>query len=104
MLDYKPENAPKMDELNEPEKELSDFSEELYARAIGKQVISWAKSCAPHLLGQQIAADALLLLKEIQSILNDDTYDDPECFYRIDAIVTAFHRAGLSTDRHWELE
>lgn len=104
MPQFEPENMPRRDGLAELEQQAYSFSEDFYARSIGREVLTWAKSCAPHLLGQQIAVDALLLLKQIQSILNDDTYDDPECFYRIDAIVTAFHEAGLSTDRHWELE
>ncbi|MCI9512532.1 MAG: hypothetical protein HFG13_09150 [Oscillibacter sp.] len=37
---------------------------------------------------------------EIQTILNDETPDDPACFRRIDAIVEAFHRNGLSAARH----
>lgn len=104
MPQFEQENVPRRDYLAELEQQAYFFGEDFYARAIGKEVLAWAKSHAPHLLGQQIAVDALLLLKQIQSILNDDTYDDPECFYRIDAIVTAFHEAGLSTDRHWELE
>ena len=79
-------------------------SEELYARAIGHKLIKWAKEYDPDLLLQQINTDAVLLLKEIQCILNDETLDDPDCFYRIDAIVSAFHCAGLSTTRHWELD
>lgn len=78
--------------------------EALYVNAIGREVIKWAKDYDPRLLAQKVDTDAGLLLREIQSILNDDTLDDPECFYRIDAIVMAFHRAGLSTNRHWEVE
>ena len=90
--------------MKEAEEDLLAFEEELYARAIGREIMNWAKSHDLHLLGQQADRDALLLLKEIQSILNDDTLDDPECFYRIDAIVSAFHRVGLSTDRHWDVD
>lgn len=104
MPQFEQENVPQRDSFAEFEQQAYSFSEDFYAHSIGREVLTWAKSCAPHLLGQQVAADALLLLKEIQSILNDDTCDDPECFYRIDAIVTAFHRAGLVTDRHWEAE
>ena len=80
------------------------ISEELYARAIGHKLIKWAKEYDPNLLSRQVNTDAILLLTEIQRILNDETLDDPDCFYRIDAIVSAFHCAGLSTTRHWELE
>ena len=80
------------------------IDEELYVRAVGREVVKWAKNVDTRLLARQVNTDAVLLLKEIQSILDDETLDDPECFYRIDAIVSSFHRAGLSTPRHWELE
>ena len=47
---------------------------------------------------------AISLLRQIKEILDDDTLDDPTCFQRIDAIVTAFQDAGLSTRRHWACE
>ena len=80
------------------------INEDLYIRAIGCEVVKWAKNVDTPLLARQVNTDAVLLLKEIQSILDDETLDDPECFYRIDAIVSSFHRMGLSTTRHWELE
>ena len=84
--------------------EESNPMEPLYAQAIGRELIQWAKEYSPQLLAEQVNTEAVLLLKEIQRILDDDTLDDPECFYRIDAIVSAFHRAGLDTTRHWELD
>lgn len=44
------------------------------------------------------------LLRRIKEILDDEALDDPTCFQRIDAIVSAWHEAGLETDRHWECE
>ena len=83
-----------------------DFSieERLYAKAIGYEVIQWAKEYNPSLLSGQVHTDAILLIKEIQSILNDETLNDPDCFYRIAAIISAFDHAGLTTTRHWETE
>ena len=80
------------------------IDDSLYANTLGKQLLQWAKECSPKLLAEQVNTEAILLLKEIQSILDDETLDDPECFYRIDAIVSVFHRAGLETTRHWELD
>ena len=80
------------------------IDESLYANALGTQLLRWAKEYSPQLFAEQVNTEAVLLLKEIQRILDDETLDDPECFYRIDAIVCAFHRAGLDTTRHWELE
>ncbi len=44
------------------------------------------------------------LIEQIRDILNDDTLTDPECFYRIEALVDAFADVGLYTTRHQELE
>ena len=35
---------------------------------------------------------------------DDPTLQDGECFQRIDAIVSAFHAAGIPTRRHGECE
>ena len=35
-------------------------------------------------------------LRNIQKILADDTLDDPECFHRIEAIVSLLEDMGLS--------
>lgn len=37
---------------------------------------------------------AYCALLKIQRILKDDTLEDPECFYRIEAIVHEFERLG----------
>ena len=43
------------------------------------------------------------LLLEIQKVIQDDSLDDPECFIRIEKIVTLFGRHGLSAgSRHDE--
>ena len=84
--------------------EKSNPLESLYAQTLGRELIKWAREYDPYLFSLQVNTEAVLLLKEIQSILDDETLDDPECFYRIDAIVCAFHRAGLDTTRHWELD
>ena len=84
---------------------MNDFiSERLYAQSIGNAVIRWANDYRPQLLAAQADSDAKFILQEIQRILDDDTLNDPECFHRIDAIVSTFHRAGLSTTRHSEVE
>ena len=52
-------------------------------------------------LAHGIPAGPIMNIKEI---LDDEALDDPTCFQRIDAIVSAWHEAGLETDRHWECE
>ena len=82
----------------------NSYVKNLYANAIGQEVLRYLKTCDPSFLAEQAERSAVALLGEIQQILNDDTLGDPECFYRIDEIVSAFHRAGLSTSRHQTVE
>ena len=79
------------------------IEETLYAKAIGLQILTYAKESNQHQLARQVECDAIRLLREIQEILNDTTLDDKNCFYRIDAIVCAFQENGLFTNRHLEL-
>lgn len=80
------------------------ISEELYARAIGWEVVKYVKDYDMHRLARQMDSDAVALLKEIKAVLDVRTLDDPTCFYRVDALVQAFSRYGLYTQRHWELD
>ena len=76
-------------------------SEELLAQAIGTEVLKYLTHEGTwKTLVQGMESTALQVLAEIQTILNDETLDDPACFRRIDAIVDAFHRNGLSAARH----
>lgn len=75
--------------------------EELYAQAIGTEVLKCLhREGLLKALAQETESAALRVLSEIQTILNDGTLDDPDCFRRIDDIVSAFHAQGLSTARH----
>jgi len=76
------------------------MKDELYARAIGWEVLKHLKKGYPGSVADDIEGEALRILEKIQTILNDDTLDDPECFERIDAIVRTFYANGISTDRH----
>ncbi len=81
---------------------FSEFSaaEELCAKALGQEMLRFARTYQARDLVQDINSRAVSLLADIQKVLNDPALDDPECFQRIDAIVDAFHRYGLSTSRH----
>lgn len=75
--------------------------EELYVQAIGTEVLKYLyKEGVLKTLAQETETAALRVLSEVQTILNGSTLDDPVCFRRIDAIVSAFHAQGLSTNRH----
>lgn len=75
----------------------SALPKQLAAMAIGREVLAHFN---PQTLLREMQSDAVNVLEEIKQILDDDSLDDPECFHKIEAIVTAFHRHGLLTARH----
>lgn len=77
---------------------------DLYAKSIGDLILMYYESLSPSAVFQQAERNAFSLISEIRDILNDETLSDPDCFEQIDAIVTAFYQAGLSTSRHQEVE
>ena len=80
------------------------IEERLYAQELGWEVLRCAKELNVQELARKVDSEAIALIKEIKTILDDRTLDDPDCFLRIDAIVRVFHKYDLPTDRHWELE
>ncbi len=74
--------------------------EALYAKEIGKQVLDYLKAQDVQGLTEQVDTQAMALLTRIKAILEDSTLSDPECFWRIDAMVDAFHDAGIGISRH----
>lgn len=43
---------------------------------------------------------AIKALEDIRRALDDVTLEDPECFQRIEAILTVFENNGIGTGRH----
>ena len=86
--------------MNEPCFHQSSVSEELYAQAIGKDILEYIQNSDPDAPAQRMESEAIRLLEEIRQILNDPDLEDATCFLKIDAIVSAFSRAGISVDRH----
>ena len=78
--------------------------ERFSAPDLGGEALRFIKQLNFHHLDRKVDRDAIALIKEIKAILDDRTLDDPDCFQRIDAIVRAFHKYDIPTDRHWELE
>ena len=74
--------------------------DELYARAIGWRVLDYLRREHPGEAAKEVEGDALRVLEKIQTILDDDTLDDSDCFERIERIVKTFYAHGLSTNRH----
>lgn len=75
--------------------------EELAAEAIGMEAMRYLKQEETiQRIIRETDKKAVELLEEIRRVLNDDSLEDPECFYRIDAIVTALGDHGIYTHRH----
>lgn len=77
---------------------------QLCANAIGNYIITYLDCLSDEAIANMTELCAVQLLRRIKRILDDEALDDPTCFQRIDAIVSAWHEAGLETDRHWECE
>ncbi len=74
--------------------------DELYARAIGWSVLTWLKEEHEEVLPRSLEGDAVRVLENIRTILDDNTLDDPDCCQRIELIVRTFYANGLQTSRH----
>ena len=72
----------------------------LFERAVGAAVIEYMTNYESEKLLSAINSEASKILQDVQTILDDDRLDDPECFQKIEAIVSVFHQHGLSTSRH----
>ena len=81
--------------------EILPAEHERMAYAIGALVLS-------HLKEDEVWREILLAaeskamkaLHDIQEALDDDTLDDPGCFYRIEAIRNALESNGITSLRH----
>lgn len=75
--------------------------EELAVKAIGLEVMRYLKQEETiQKVARETEKRAIEVLEEIRRILNDDSLEDPECFQRIEAILTVLEEAGLFTTRH----
>lgn len=77
---------------------------DLCAKALGDLIMTYYERISPADIFQKAESNALALIAEIKNILDDRTLSDPDCFQRIDMIVSAFCQTGLPTSRHWEAE
>jgi hypothetical protein len=77
------------------------IEEELFAQAMGEIALQYLKQeeILENLL-QKMESEALQTLREIKTVLDDSSIEDPECFLRVDALVETFHAHGLKTTRH----
>ena len=71
--------------------EILPAEHEIMAYAIGALVLS-------HLKEDEVWREILLAAES--KALDDDTLDDPGCFYRIEAILDALESNGITSLRH----
>lgn len=77
----------------------------LAAWALGEVVFRALRTHESNLAIQtHVDSAALRALQEIQDVLNDLTLDDPDCFFRIEAVLDVFFRYHLPTVRHSECD
>ena len=78
------------------------IAESIYAQILGWELLNYIKKEESSLSQRikEIDSRALQILEEIRAILEDDTIDDPDCFERIDRIVSLYNKNDIGTDRH----
>lgn len=74
------------------------FLEELLKTAVRDGDIAVNISFDADDLVKIIEGKCYKMLSEIRDIIRDDSMDDPECFMKIDSIVSLFIREGISTN------
>lgn len=75
--------------------------EELAAEAIGLEAMRYLKQEETvRRIAEATQSRAMRALEGIRLILNDDSLEDPECFQRIESILTALEDVGIFTTRH----
>lgn len=78
----------------------TEIPKALCEKAAEQLVMTRAGALSADELAPRLNAEAMDLLSQIKAILDDDAAEDPECFRRIDAIVSAFWAKGIYTPRH----
>lgn len=77
----------------------------LYHASLGKMVLDYAERTDTAVIERAMENRAIRTLEAIRRVLEDDRYDDPECFERVDALVMLYFRElEIRINRHNELE
>lgn len=77
----------------------------LYQAELGKMVLDYVGQIDPTVIERAMESRAVQTLEAIRRVLEDDRYDDPECFDRVDALVMLYFREmEINVNRHNELE
>jgi len=77
------------------------IQEEFAAQAIGAEALKYLKQVwTPDALALRAEDQALKALEEIRRVLDDEALEDPECFRRIQAILSVLEKNDIYTTRH----
>ena len=78
------------------------IAEVLYSQILGWEMLKYLKEEDTNIINrlQEIDSQAVKILEDVRAILDDDTLDDPECFERIDRIVSVLNKNDIGTSRH----
>lgn len=69
--------------------------------AVGKIVMDHMQRVHPAIISAAVESQAVQTLEAIRCVLNNDRLDDPECYQRIDSLVTLFFQElDIKTSRH----
>lgn len=78
----------------------SEIPKALYDKTLERLVMTYVSTLSAEEVASKLNTEAMDLLSDVLAILDDDTLEDPECFRRIDEIVSAFWAKGIYTPRH----
>lgn len=77
----------------------------LYQAEFGKMVLNYVGKIDPAVIEKAMESRAIRTLEAIRWVLENDQFDDPECFERVDALVMTFFRElEINVNRHNELD
>ena len=72
-----------------------ELLEALLRRAIASEGVKVYIQVEGGDLASLVERESVLILSRIREILKDDTLDDKECFWKIEALVSLYEEAGL---------
>lgn len=78
----------------------TEIPKALCEKTVEQMVMTYVSGLSADELAPRLNAEAMDLLSQIKAILDDEALEDPECFRRVDAIVSAFWAKGIYTPRH----
>ena len=78
----------------------AELAELFVDRAIRTNLVNYASSLKTAELLAQMDREMMALFNDIVNILNGQSLDDPDRFYRVEALVRAFEKIHCPVRRH----